>query len=242
VDVSRNPDMMNGRASELGAEIDLSAAPGRADLHDPSQRRRVEQQLTSIPGVLAVRLVPGFDREVDELHVVTSPERGAKSTVRDVQTVLLARCGVTIDHRVISVVQLDERQLLPMPGRVRLLEVSTVQSGKGLMVEVALAFDEEQARGTAEGGSTSAGYVRAVARATLAAFNDLIATEVTLELRDAAIVPIGGQQLAVTVIELRDGRGEELRSGTALVRDPAADAVARSVLAALNRTVDPALG
>ena len=242
MDVSRKPDTMNGRASELDAEIDLSAAPGRADLHDPSQRHRVEQQLTSIPGVLAVRLVPGFDREVDELHIVTRPERGAKSTVRDAQTVLLARCGVTIDHRVISVVQLDERQVLPVPGRVRLLEVGTVQSGKGLMVEVALAFDEDQARGSAEGASTSAGYVRAVARATLAAFNDLIATEVTLELRDAAIVAVGGQELAVTVLELRDGRGEELRSGTAMVKDPAGDAVARSVLAALNRTVDSALG
>ena len=238
MDVFRNPDLATEGAAELGAEIDLSAGPGRSDLHDPSERRRVEQQVTSIPGVLAVRLVPGFDREVDELHVVTVPERGAKATVRDVQTVLLARCGVNIDHRVISVVQLDERQVLPAAGRVRLLQVTTVQSGKGLVAEVALAFDDEEARGSAEGAATSAGYVRSVARATLAAFNDLIATDITLELRDAAIVAVGGQDLAVTVVELRDGRGEELRSGTALVREPAGDAIARSVLAALNRTVE----
>jgi hypothetical protein len=238
VEVSRNPDLVTEGMAELAAEIDLSADPGRSDLHDPAQRRRVEQQVTSIPGVLAVRLVPGFDREVDELHVVTSPERSPKATVRDVQTVLLARCGVNIDHRVISVVQLDERQVLPAAGRVRLLQVGTVQSGKGLVAEVSLAFDDEEARGSADGAATTAGYVRSVARATLAAFNDLIATDITLELRDAAIVAVGGQQLAVTVIELRDGRGEELRTGTALVREPAADAVARSVLAALNRTVE----
>ncbi len=238
MDVFRNPDLVTEGVAELDAELDLSAEPGRSDLHDPSQRRRVEQQVTSIPGVLAVRLVPGFDREVDELHVVTSPERGPKATVRDVQTVLLARCGVNIDHRVISVVQLDERQVLPAPGRVRLLQVTTVQSGKGLSAEVALAFDDEEARGVAEGAATSAGYVRSVARAALAAFNELIATDLTLELRDAAIVTVGGQELAVAVIELRDARGEELRSGTSLVREPAADAIARSVLDALNRTVE----
>lgn len=238
MDVFRNPDLVTKGVAELDAELDLFAEPGRSDLHDPTQRRRVEQQVTSIPGVLAVRLVPGFDREVDELHVVTSPERGPKATVRDVQTVLLARCGVNIDHRVISVVQLDERQVLPAPGRVRLLQVTTVQSGKGLSAEVALAFDDEEARGSAEGAATSAGYVRSVARAALAAFNELIATDLTLELRDAAIVAVGGQELAVAVIELRDARGEELRSGTSLVREPAADAIARSVLDALNRTVE----
>ncbi len=238
MDVFRNPDLVTERAAELDAELDLGTEPARTDLHDPTQRRRVEQQVTSIPGVLAVRLVPGFERQVDELHVVTIPERGPKATVRDVQTVLLARCGVTIDHRVISVVQLDERQVLPAAGRVRLLEVTTVQSGKGLTAEVALAFDDEEARGAAEGAATTAGYVRCVARATLGAFSDLIATDLTLELRDAAIVTVGGQELAAAVIELRDGRGEELRSGTALVREPAADAIARSVLDALNRTVE----
>ena len=238
MDVSRNPRSATEAPPELSADIDLAPSAGRADLHDPDQRHAIEQQLTSVPGILAARLVPGFEREVDELHIVTTPERGAKSTVRDVQTVLLARCGVSIDHRVISVVQLDERQILPAPGRVQLLRVGTVQSGKGLVAEVGLAFDDDQATGSADGAATTSGYIRSVARATLAAFDELIDTDVTIELRDATVLSVGGQDLAVTVLELRDRRGEELRSGTAIVRDPAGDAVARSVLAALNRTVE----
>lgn len=238
--VSRNPGNAAEQPPELSADIDMAASTGPVDLHDPAKRHAIEQQLTSVPGILAARMVPGFDREVDELHIVTTPERGAKSTVRDAQTLLLARCGITIDHRVISVVQLDERQILPAAGRVQLVRVGTVQAGKGLVAEVSLAFDDEQATGRADGAATTSGYIRSVARATLAAFEELSDTDITIELRDTTVLPVGGQDLAVTVLELRDRRGEELRSGSAIVRDPAGDAVARSVLAALNRTVEPA--
>lgn len=42
---------------------------------------------------------------IREVHVLTSSERPAKNIVRDVQTVLKTRLGVTIDHRVVSVAQ-----------------------------------------------------------------------------------------------------------------------------------------
>ena len=239
MDVTRNPNLGSalGEQQEEELEIDLTTAPVAVDLHDPLQRSRVEAHLMAIPDVLAARLVPGFDREVDELHVITTPDRNAKATVRDVQTVLLARSGVRIDHRVISVVQLDERQVLATTSRIQLDQVATVHAGRGVSVEVSLSFDDRQACGRSEGAATASSQTRSIARATLLAFSELMTSAVTLELRDAAITPLGGQELAVTVIEVRDHRGEEVRAGAALVQSTAADAVARSVLDALNRTV-----
>lgn len=236
MDASRNPG--STASSPDVEEIDLTSAPVSADLHDPDQRRLVEGQLTSIPGVLAARVVPGFDRAIDELHVVTSPDRGPKATVRDVQTVLLARCSIPIDHRVISVVQVDDHQLSAVVPRVRLQKVATTQSGMELGVEVTLGLDDEQAVGRADGVATTNGMGRAVALATLHAFDALVSPSVSIELRETTRVEVGGQAIAVTVLELRDARGEEPRSGTAVLREVAgADAVARSVLDALNRTV-----
>jgi len=209
-----------------------------SDLHDPEQRRLVEEQLTRIQGVLAARIVPGFDRRIDELHIVTSPDRGPKATVRDAQTVLLTRCSIPIDHRVISVVQVDEQQVQAAASRVRLVKVGTVQSGPDLVAEVTLGLDDEVALGTADGVSTANGMGRAIATATLRAFGELVSPSVAIELRDTTRVAIGGQMVALTVLGLRDSRGEEPRSGTAVVREVSgADAVARSVLDALNRTV-----
>lgn len=235
--VSRQPDGDRSPTAELDAEIDLTASPTRPDLHDEQARLEVERQLASIPGVLAVRLVPGYERDVDELHVVTTPARGAKSTVRDVQTVLLARCGVSIDHRVISVVHLDEQQVTASIARVRLLRVGTVRAGNRLVAEVSLGHGDREAHGTAEGAATAGGYAPAVARATLSAFGQLLDTDLGIELRDASVITLAGHDIAVALLELRDGRGDELRSGTALVRDASGDAVARCVLDALNRTI-----
>ncbi len=237
MDVSRNPLSGADGTAELDAEIDLAASPERPDLHDHPSRQRVERQLTSIPGVLAVRLVPGYDREVDELHVVTTPERGAKSTVRDVQTVLLARCGVNIDHRVISVVHLDEEQVAKRAVRIELLRVGTVRAGNRLIAEVTLGREDEESHGTADGAATTGNHAAAVARATLTAFNGLFDADLGIELRHATIIPLAGHDVAVTLLELRDSRGEELRSGTAMVREAESDAIARSVLDALNRTI-----
>ncbi|MFP4150106.1 MAG: hypothetical protein ACLFUG_01815 [Nitriliruptoraceae bacterium] len=236
MDASRNPGA--APLPQDVEEIDLTATSVGSDLHDPDQRRFVESQLTSIPGVLAARVVPGFDRQIDELHIVTSPERGPKATVRDAQTVLLARCSIPIDHRVISVVQVDDHQLPALAPRVRLLKVGTVQAGMDLIAEVTLGLDGQEEVGRAEGVATTSGLGRAVAAATLRAFDELVGPSVSIELRDTTRVEVGGQLVALTVLELRDARGDEPRSGTAVLREVSgADAVARSVLDALNRSV-----
>lgn len=238
MEISRNPEpgaVIHEPPVEL--QIDLTVAPTPVDLHDPIQRRQVEHHLAAIPDVLAARLVPGFEREVDELHVITTPDRSPKATVRDVQTVLLARCNVRIDHRVVSVVQLDEREVLAAISRIQLDRVVTVHAGRGVSMEVSLSFDDQRAQGRSEGAATAASQARTVARATLEAIIELMSSAVTLELRDVVVTTIGGQEVAVSVVEVRDHRGEELRAGTALVQGTTADAVARSVLDALNRTV-----
>lgn len=236
MDASRNPSPTT--PPHTIEEIDLASTEAGSDLHDPDQRRLVEAQLTSMPGVIAARVVPGFDRQIDELHIVTSPERGPKATVRDAQTVLLARCSISIDHRVISVVQVDDRQLSAVAARVRLLQVGTVQSDMKLVAEVTLGLDEDTVVGTADGAATTDGLGRAVATATLRAFDELVSPSVSIELRDTTRVEAGGQVIALTVLELRDSRGGEPRAGTAVLREAAgADATARSVLDALNRSV-----
>lgn len=92
-DIPPTPGRDGGEHAELAAEIDLTQEPARVDLHDPQRRGEVEAALTAVPGLVGARLVPGFDREVDEVHVLSTLERNPKQTVRDVQTVLMAASG-----------------------------------------------------------------------------------------------------------------------------------------------------
>ena len=227
---------------DLTAEILLDAPPPTpVDLHDPRQRVTVEAAVSSVPGVIGARLVPGFDRQVDELHVLTVVDRSAKQTVRDVQTVLMARFGVPTDHRVISVVQLEEGRGLPaLATRPVIDEVGVVRSGTTVESSVALRDHGEVHRGSATGAATPTGRQRAVAHATLSALAKLLDEDTLVELEGVDVIDVGGRKLAVVVLQVRAARTEIGLSGTALVHDTADDAIARAILDALNRTLsDP---
>lgn len=68
----------------------------------------VERELCRIPDVRAARIVLDRDGDPAEVHVLAAPGKHAKQLVRDVQSVALATVGLQIDHRIVSVVQLDD--------------------------------------------------------------------------------------------------------------------------------------
>jgi hypothetical protein len=227
--------------TDLTAEVDLTARPSHTDLHDPRVRNEVEQSLRSVPGVMGARIVPGFDRQVDELHVLTTIDKQAKQAVRDVQTVLMARYGVPTDHRVISVVQLDEASRpVGTTNRVAIDRVVVAQSGLQVTVEVALRDGDDELVGRTECASTPSARNRGVAQATLEAARPLIGPGLVVELEGVDVADVFGRRVAVSLVHLRDNRNELTLAGSALVRDDEAGAIARSVLDALNRTIDDA--
>lgn len=228
--------------ADLDVEVDLDARPARTDLHDPRQRLEVERTISRIPGMLGARLVPGFDRAVDELHVLTSVDKTPKQAVRDVQTVLMARFGVPTDHRVISIVALDERTTIAATSRVIIERVGLTQAGLGVTAEVVLIDGDERYVGTAEASASAKGRTRAVADATLAAAADLIGDDCRVDLDGIDLASIVGQRVAVCVLHVRAAREDLTLTGSALVRDAEPDAIARSVLDALNRTISEATG
>lgn len=229
-------------APELTADVDLRARPQRTDLHDPVQRTQVEEALTTVPGVLGARLVPGYERPVDELHVLTSLDKAPKQAVRDLQTLLMARFGVATDHRVISVVQLDEASVPAGTAaqRVIIAEVALTHRGADIRSEVRLRDGEDELSGAADGPSTPMGQRTAVARATLDALSPVLGDDTRIDLEGCDVVDVLTRRVAIALIGFRSSRGQHTVTGSALVRDAEADAVARAVLDALNRTLEDA--
>ena len=223
--------------ADLTAEVDLTPRPRHIDLHDPQMRAEVEGAVCSVPGVVGARLVPGFERQVDELHVLSTLDKHPKQAVRDVQTVLMARFGVPTDHRVISVVQLDERDGLPNVSRVMIDRVAVTQSGSRATAEVTLRDGDDEHRGEADGASSTSGRHRAIAHATLAAVRPLLADDCVAELEGIEVTGVLSHRVAVALVDFHTGRSELTLSGSALVRDAEADAIARAVLDALNRSI-----
>lgn len=232
------------QGQDLTAEVDLelgttSARP--ADLHDPTARGQVEAAIASVPGVLAARLVPGFEREVDELHVLTTLDKGPKQTVRDVQSMLMARFGITTDHRVISVVQLDEDDHgTASDRRVLISSVTVTQQGLTSAVEVVVEDGERELVGHGDGPSSAAGRRRATGRATLDAIAPLLGRSRMVELEGVEVAEVLGHRVAISLVHFHSVQGESTVCGSAMVRGDEAESIARSVLDAVNRAIETA--
>ena len=70
--------------------------------------KRAEELLASLPGVVSARIVAGPNGAVDEIHLLTTDEVQPKSTVRNVESALLAHLGMRVSHKKISVATTNE--------------------------------------------------------------------------------------------------------------------------------------
>jgi hypothetical protein len=219
----------------------------------------LEDSLRHIPGVKAASVVTGPDAVPTEVHVLATPGKAAKQVVRDVQSLALARYDIEIDHRIVSVVQMGDDEVRavepePQKGEPAAAESTpepadeapepvvrpaiaaiTVRSGHGeTTASVTLAAGDQLFEGNSKGPAGQSHRARLVAVATLDAVAELLGQP--CEVESAAIVGTGTREVALTVLTLLLPRtGEQVLTGSAVVRGDDADAVAKSVLAALNR-------
>jgi hypothetical protein len=210
----------------------------------------IERELSRIPDVRGVRIVTDqFDRPV-EVHVVASTTKHPKQVVRDIQSVAKVNFDLELDHRVISVVQLDHEHLpevvngggaaAPMAlvedDRITVSSVGTSRMGLRCIARVGLLRSGVEEVGEAEGTVASGNIRLLVARATLAALTRHDGRAERLDVEAVGVQNLASRAFATASIVLLNPPYEEILLGSAPVRAAGEeDAVARAVLDATNR-------
>ncbi len=96
----------------------------------------IEQAITELTHVRSVGIVTDERGGIEEVHVVASDEHPAKQVARDVGSLLLARLGIPLDHRKISVAQVSADAPLEEPAdEAGEIPVSDVESSDVVVVE-----------------------------------------------------------------------------------------------------------
>lgn len=203
---------------------------------------KIEELLSQVRGVMAVRVVLEEQGQINELHIVGSPERSAKQMVRDIESLLFVRGGVRIDHRKISLVQIAESAIQPAPLRVRLLDISRT-SGDLATTTVGLGMSEHRVQGVGrsrpdrdEQPEQLAGY------ATIHALDQLIGARGQFRLENLERQMFGQLNVFLTHLSLTTDDGIEILLGISVVRDDDPAAVVRAILDAVNRRLQRLLG
>ena len=208
---------------------------------DDNELAEIEKELCRVPAVNAARIVADDIGRPKEVHILASGGKSPKQIARDVQSVAMATFGLEIDHRIISVVQLDRSHLEPIVApvghnRVSIGAISSEQRGMRNHARVTLRRGDDESVGLAEGSIAESSRNRAVAQGTLDALRHLVPAAESADVETAACVHLGNREVAVVTLVFVVPPHEEIVSGSAIVRggnEP--EALARAVLDATNR-------
>jgi hypothetical protein len=199
------------------------------DIHE------LEETLARLPSINAVRIAADGDR-VSEVHVIASPEKAPKQVVRDVQTLALARFGIDIDRRAVSVVQIGPGKLAGDDDRPAIMGVHEIPEGARTTVAVTLGWHGEEYVGTATGPAAQSARLRLVGEASLRAIEHLLPGD-ALALDSIGAPAIGMKTVIVVVVVATGEGGEEITVGSALSAGDDSETAVRAVLDALNRRI-----
>jgi hypothetical protein len=181
---------------------------------------------------------------------MTTARRSPKLVARDIESALSAHLGLQIDYKKISIAQtrfvrtagssaMGSRKTAGFAAANPRLQLGNVTiSVHGVRAEaiVTLKRDEEIHQGSAAGHASSHNQLRLVATATIRAVENGAAEDGTMLVEDVCThQTVGDRMVVVVVVSVISERGEELLTGSALIRQDMWKAVAAASLDAINR-------
>jgi hypothetical protein len=195
----------------------------------------VEAILCRLRGVIAVSVVAEPNGDLAEVHVLASSDRSPKQVVRDVESALMARLGYAVDHKKISVAQVEDGSARYDHSRLKFSDVSISLNGSRTEATVRLAKDGAVFSGSASGTGSPNGQMKLIATATLRAIEDSGLSAASFTLEDAMEAASGGRRVAVVVVNTTNDRGEDILVGSALIKQDVWRGVVNATLDAVNR-------
>lgn len=206
----------------------------------PSRPRLAELHaaLLKIPDVESADIVGA--PTPTEIHIVSQGKRTPKQIVRDVQSLAAAAFKMQIDHRIVSVVKLeddDRSKPARTAPRPRIERVALGNEGQNEWVEVAVRWpNDSSTQGSGSAGRSREGRARGATTAVLECLDKALSADgATVEIDHILIQSIGGADW-VLVHAMYYQRSETLPLlGSAMIHDDVATAAARALLDAVNR-------
>jgi hypothetical protein len=220
----------------------------------------VERALTGLKDVRSARIVTNDAGGILEIHVVADTARSAKMVARDVESILVAKIGLSIDHRMISVAQVEAEetaearpasQAEPRPAkrveapvglylaaderRIEFVGVSLAQSNLVAQARVELSRDGVGTVAEATGADSTDSVLRIVAEATMEAVQRYFENGGLFTVTAVEQMTVGGKPIVVVVAAHVYERGERVLVGACPSSGDVPRAVALATLDAVNR-------
>lgn len=219
----------------------------------------VERVLTGLKDVRSARIIADDNGRILEVHVVADTARSAKMVARDVESMLVAKVGLSIDHRKISVAQVDDEagetpeprpqaspkaaapdapaglKLAADDKRIEFVGVSLAQSNLVAQARVELLRSGVGTVAEATGADSTDSVLRLIAEATLEAVQRYYDDGGLFTVTAIEQMTVGGKPIIVVCVAHVYERHERVLVGACPTDGDVPRAAALATLDAVNR-------
>jgi phosphopantetheinyl transferase (holo-ACP synthase) len=203
---------------------------------DHSKIQEYESFLNKIPGIISSKIVLNQEGNIVELHILASTARNPKQISRDIQSALLAKYGIPLDHKVISIAQIqDESKICYSNSRLVLKNISISMEDSQIEARVVLTKDDKVFEGVSRGINFTQGRFRALAEATINAIQQFLGSECMFSVIDIQKTTISGKPVCIVAVSQVTEQIENFLVGSSPIEQDDNKAVVKAVLDALNR-------
>jgi len=197
------------------------------------------EYISKLPGVINANVV-FLGGDIEEVHVLADTSRAPKQIVRDIQSLFMAQFQREVDHRVISIAQI-ECELAPTTkqnGRFIIEGVTVAKRRDSTQVEVNLSLNGKIYIGKQSSLKDNYDVFRGIAQATLDAIVLSEEAKRTYSVLDVRFAEIAGERTAIVCVSLCTPGNVACRfSGTAFSQGEDSLSIVKATLDALNRRI-----
>ncbi|MDA8234231.1 MAG: hypothetical protein M0Z31_05360 [Clostridia bacterium] len=204
---------------------------------EPAMIGEYEGIIRQIKDVVSARIVTTTEGEIQEIHVLACQSRSPKQLVRDIESAVMAKFGVALDHKKISIAQIqgEMKEEGKAQLRPRLVSVNLTTTGVAAEAKVGLKIGEVVYQGVTAGPGATNNKMRLIVQATINAIEDFLRGTCSFAVEEVAIIPMGRQQAAVVALSLVTPDGEEALIGGAFIKQDEREGIVKATLGAINR-------
>jgi hypothetical protein len=192
--------------------------------------------IDKLPGVIKSNIVFSDDA-ITEIHVLSDTRRSPKQIVRDIQSAIMVQFDVNIDHKMVSIAQIQGQNDLKLRNRLVFDEISITKNKDNSTAAVVLCDGETSFKGEASCLNDTMEVNKMVCRATVDAVKGSIDSDVLLSPADVKVFDLVGKKAVAVCIAVKFKETVEHFVGCSFIGDDTGTAVVKATLDALNRKI-----
>jgi hypothetical protein len=198
----------------------------------------IRKAIEGIKSVESCGIVTDENDHIEEIHIVADYNRSPKQISRDIQSLMISRFSLDIDHKKISIAQMRDVDISRNTDcRLKLKTIEYSVSGNKGEVKVVLEKDDVEFESMVSGNCTKFNTQRILSTAAIKAVERFLDKDDIFTFEDVKVITVSDSEIVVVSVVVMEAGQEKRLFGCSEINRDLNEAVVRATLDAINRKV-----